>query len=64
MAAPAASVPKKVEEALFYRLKQAAFQRCRAHSAAYADCCRGRTLSVAWACRAQAAALSECMAGQ
>ncbi|KAK2079573.1 hypothetical protein QBZ16_001968 [Prototheca wickerhamii] len=49
-------VPKRAEEGLFYRLKQKAFEECRAQGTAYADCCRGRTLSMAWKCRDEMAA--------
>ena len=50
--------------ALFYRLKQKGFQECSAYSDAYAACCSGRVLSVAWACRQEMKALSNCMATQ
>lgn len=46
---------------LFYRLKQKAFEECRAQGTAYADCCRGRTLSMAWKCRDEMAAYSDCV---
>eukprot|EP00887_Chlorella_sp_A99_P003617 scaffold7.g3617.t1 len=55
------AVPKKIEEALFYQLKQKGFEACQAYSAAYADCCRGRVISMAWACRKQLHELSDCM---
>ncbi|KAL4433997.1 hypothetical protein ABPG75_000438 [Micractinium tetrahymenae] len=54
-------VPKRVEEALFYRLKQHGFKECRAYSDAYAECITGRVLSVAWKCRKEMKALSDCM---
>lgn len=57
----AAELPKKVEEALFYRLKQKGFKECTFYSDAYAACCTGRVLSVAWACRKEMKALSDCM---
>jgi COX assembly protein 1 len=50
--------------ALFYRLKQKGFQECSSYSDAYAACCSGRVLSVAWACRQEMKALSNCMATQ
>ena len=50
--------------ALFYRLKQKGFQDCTSCSDAYAACCSGRVLSVAWACRQEMKALSNCMATQ
>ncbi|KAI3434718.1 hypothetical protein D9Q98_002779 [Chlorella vulgaris] len=54
-------MPKKVEEALFYRLKQKGFKECSTTADAYAQCCSGRVLSVVWACRKELRALSDCM---
>ncbi|KAG7673078.1 hypothetical protein Ndes2526B_g05355 [Nannochloris sp. 'desiccata'] len=54
-------VPKRVEEALFFRLKQRGFEECDDRAKHYADCCRGRILSMAWACRAEAKEFSNCM---
>lgn len=54
-------VPKRVEEALFYRLKQKAFEECANYSKAYADCCRGKVISMAWSCRKEMRELSDCM---
>lgn len=47
--------------ALFFRLKEKAFKECDPLARAYADCCRGRIVSVAWACRQEAKLLSACM---
>lgn len=49
---------------LFYRLKQHGFKECRGYGEAYAQCCHGRVLSIAWACRKQMKALSDCMSTQ
>jgi COX assembly mitochondrial protein 1 len=54
-------VPKRVEEALFFRLKRRAFDKCDAAAKAYVDCCRGRSVSQAWACRGEARGLSSCL---
>lgn len=54
-------VPKRVEEALFYRLKQRAFDDCADHAKAYAECCRGRVVSLVWSCRDESKVLSACM---
>ncbi len=50
--------------ALFYRLKQKAFTQCESYSKAYADCCRGRVVSVVWSCRTEMKELSDCMKSQ
>jgi len=63
-APPPQEVPKRVEEALLYRLKQRAFRECGAAAAAYADCCRGRVVSLAWACRSEAGAYNACVGRQ
>ncbi|KAL6785506.1 CMC1 [Auxenochlorella protothecoides x Auxenochlorella symbiontica] len=55
-------VPKKTEEALFYRLKSKGFNQCKEVGEAYAACCKDRTISIAWACRSEMAALNTCMA--
>ncbi|WPT17888.1 hypothetical protein PSENEW3_00005890 [Picochlorum sp. SENEW3] len=55
------SVPKRVEEALFYKLKQRAFVECSEYSRAYAECCKGRVISMVWACREESRHLSDCM---
>eukprot|EP00891_Asterochloris_glomerata_P009223 jgi/Astpho2/9223/e_gw1.00138.47.1_t len=54
-------VPRKVEEALIFRLKHAAMKQCRSTAGAYADCCRGRSFSMAWACRGQLRDFSACL---
>ena len=50
--------------ALLFQLKQRAYTVCSSAAAAYADCCRGRTLSMAWACRAELRGLSACLGEQ
>ena len=50
--------------ALIFQLKQRAYAACTAVASAYADCCRGRTLSMAWACRDELKALSACLGQQ
>lgn len=55
--------PKRVEEALFFKLKERAFRECSAYSKAYAECCRGRVLSMVWACRDESRLLSGCLSG-
>ena len=54
-------VPKRVEEALFYRLKQRAFEDCDELARSYAACCSGRVVSLVWSCRDESKALSSCM---
>ena len=54
-------VPKRVEEALFFKLKERAFKECGDLSRAYAQCCSGRVISLAWSCREESKALSSCM---
>lgn len=54
-------VPKRVEEALFYRLKNRAFEECGPLARAYADCCAGRVISLVYKCRDEGKALSACM---
>ena len=49
---------------MFFRLKQKGFRECTPYSDAYARCCTGRVLSVAWACRQEMKALSDCMSQQ
>ena len=50
--------------ALLFQLKQRAYSVCSAAAGAYADCCRGRTFSMAWACRTELRALSTCLGEQ
>ncbi|KAK9812535.1 hypothetical protein WJX73_006984 [Symbiochloris irregularis] len=54
-------IPKKVQEALRYRLDQKAMADCKEPAQAYADCCRGKTLSVVWSCRQPLAAFKQCL---
>eukprot|EP00850_Spirogloea_muscicola_P016720 SM000138S00027 [mRNA] locus=s138:59575:60125:- [translate_table: standard] len=42
-------------------MKAVAVERCRAPLAAFADCARGRVLSVVWACRQQARDMNACL---
>ena len=60
----ASSIVPPVPAALFFRLKEHGFEKCKAYSVAYADCCRGRVFSMAWACRKQMHELSDCMSTQ
>lgn len=55
--------PKRVEEALFFKLKERAFQECSEYSKAYAACCKGKVLSLVWACRDESRLLSGCLRG-
>lgn len=55
--------PKRVEEALFFKLKERAFRECSSYSKAYAECCQGRVLSMVWACRDESRLLSGCLSG-
>lgn len=55
------TVPKRVEEALFYRLKNRAFEECDPLARAYAECCSGRVVSLVYKCRDEGKALSTCM---
>lgn len=54
-------VKKKVEEALRSKMKQKALKECDMYAAKYAECARGKTLSVVWQCRKQAKELNECL---
>ena len=56
-----AAVPKRVEEALFYRLKNRAFEECDPLARAYAECCSGRVVSLVYKCRDEGKSLSACM---
>ncbi|DBA90368.1 TPA: hypothetical protein ACH3X1_003649 [Trebouxia sp. C0004] len=62
--APAALVSTKVEEALIFRMKQEAMQKCKQEARAYAECCKTRSISIAWACRQQFGNLNSCVAQQ
>eukprot|EP00897_Mesotaenium_endlicherianum_P009604 jgi/Mesen1/8672/ME000508S08052 len=52
---------KKVEEALRSKMKARALKECDGAAKEFADCARGRVMSVVWACRAQAKQLNECL---
>ncbi|XP_057815212.2 uncharacterized protein LOC131028862 isoform X2 [Cryptomeria japonica] len=62
---------KKVEEgsesnsgslpALRSKMKDRALKECDHYAAIFAECARGRTLSVAWRCREQAKKLNTCL---
>ncbi|XP_031491611.1 uncharacterized protein LOC116258563 [Nymphaea colorata] len=54
-------VKKKVEEALRSKMKEKALKECNGYVAKYAECAKGRTISVAWRCRQQANELNECL---
>eukprot|EP00218_Dolichomastix_sp_CCMP3274_P008244 CAMPEP_0170134122 /NCGR_PEP_ID=MMETSP0033_2-20121228/1717_1 /TAXON_ID=195969 /ORGANISM="Dolichomastix tenuilepis, Strain CCMP3274" /LENGTH=111 /DNA_ID=CAMNT_0010369663 /DNA_START=1 /DNA_END=333 /DNA_ORIENTATION=+ len=54
-------VKAKEEEALITYLKELALERCRPAQRAYAECVRGRFVSVAWACRDSAGELNSCL---
>ncbi|KAK3147762.1 hypothetical protein QOZ80_3BG0286400 [Eleusine coracana subsp. coracana] len=54
-------VKKKVEGALRSKMKQKAIKECDFYCSKYAECARGRTLSVVWHCRKQAKELNECL---
>lgn len=56
-----AECPKRVEEALFFKLKERAFRECSAYSKAYAECCKGKVISVVWSCREESRKLSGCL---
>lgn len=60
--APAALVSTKVEEAFIFRMKQEAMQKCKQQAKAYAECCKTRSISIAWACRQQFGELNTCVA--
>lgn len=47
--------------ALRYRLDRKAMSDCQDYATAYAECCRGRTLSVVWTCRAPLRGLKQCL---
>lgn len=53
--------PKRVEEALFFKLKERAFRECSTYSQAYAECCRGKVVSMIWSCRDESRLLSGCL---
>lgn len=50
--------------ALFFKLKEKAFQTCKPVADAYAQCCSGRTISMAWACRSSLRDMSNCLGQQ
>lgn len=54
-------VSRRVEEALFFKLKAKAFKTCKASADAYAQCCQGRSVSMVWACRKELNTMSACL---
>ncbi|KAH9540102.1 hypothetical protein CY35_15G091700 [Sphagnum magellanicum] len=52
---------KKVEEALRSKMKAQALKECDSMVAKFAECAKGRTLSVVWSCRAEARVLNDCL---
>lgn len=54
-------VPRAVEEALIEKLKENSRVKCKDKIAAYAECTKDKTFSVAWACRDQLNAMNECL---
>ncbi|CAM6089023.1 unnamed protein product [Calypogeia fissa] len=54
-------VQKKVEEALRSKMKSRALKECDNMIAKFAECAKGRTLSVVWTCRSQSRDLNECL---
>ena len=50
--------------ALLFQLKNRAMRQCSDTAGAYADCCRGRTVSMVWACRAPLRDLNACLQQQ
>lgn len=47
--------------ALRSKMKAAALKQCDPVVSAFADCARGRTLSVVWSCRPQAREINACL---
>lgn len=47
--------------ALRSKMKAMALKECKTSLAAFADCARGRTVSVVWACRKEAEEMNECL---
>ena len=41
-------VPKRIDEVLLTAMKQNARAQCMDEARAYAECCRGRTISMVW----------------
>ncbi len=54
-------VPRAVEEALIEKLREHSRVKCKDRIAAYAECTKDKTLSVAWACRDQLNSMNECL---
>jgi COX assembly protein 1 len=54
-------VPRAVEEALIEKLRENSRIKCKDRVAAYAECTKDKTLSVAWACRDQLNNMNECL---
>ena len=50
--------------ALLFKLKHRALNQCSDTAKAYAECCRGRSISMAWACRAPLRDLNTCLQEQ
>ena len=50
--------------AFIFRMKQEAMQKCKQEARAYAECCKTRSISIAWACRQQFGNLNSCVAQQ
>jgi len=51
----------KEVESIRSKMKVEARRRCEHLASTFADCCRGRTLSVIWVCRPQMKELNECL---
>lgn len=60
-AARESRLQKKVEEGLRVKMKDRALKECDHVVAKFADCAKGRTLSVVWACRTQSKEMNECL---
>eukprot|EP00741_Cyanophora_paradoxa_P007835 tig00001215_g7581.t1 len=54
-------LPHRVERRLEREMQDQARKECDDFLKAYAECARGRTVSVAWTCRTQASDMSACL---
>eukprot|EP00039_Didymoeca_costata_P016737 m.304899 g.304899 ORF g.304899 m.304899 type:complete len:103 (-) comp16443_c0_seq1:680-988(-) len=54
---------RKVERDIYIpkMMKKAAIRTCSKEAQAFAECCHGRTISMAWACNKQNNALQNCL---
>ncbi|KAI8474778.1 MAG: hypothetical protein J3K34DRAFT_406557 [Monoraphidium minutum] len=58
---PEERISRQAEDKLAHKLALVAQVKCKDAIDAYNDCCRGRSVSMAWACKATYKASDECI---